>query len=721
MVYIGLFSCIPRTGVLKPPGSRQRGEEVRNSMSEKMLTEAEGYQLLSDFGIPAPQFKIVKSAEEAAKAGATIGFPVVMKIVSQQIIHKSDAGGVIVGVTGKDDARDAYKKIVESAKAYDPEAVIDGIIVEEMAKPGLELILGGKTDPAFGKVITFGMGGTLVELMKDVTLRILPVSEEDIRTMITEINAYPLISGYRGMKAKDEEKLVEIIRAVATFFEENEDVKEFDINPLRLYEEGACAVDARIIIDEDYKPPVKAERRPVPPEYFNPRSVAVIGASSDPKKMGYAVMHNLLHFPGQIYPVNNKRSEVQGLRAYPTVSAIPNPVDLAVITVPALQVPKIMQECGEKGIPLVVVITAGFKETGTDGKALEDRMLEIAHSYKIRVVGPNCLGLIIPPRGLDTTYVHESPDVGGIAFISQSGAIINTVVDWSLKNDIGFSAVFSVGNQSDLDFIDYLRFVEQDKNTKAVILYVEQLTDGREFMEVVSEVSQKKPVIAIKSGSSMKGQAAASSHTGSLSGSYEVYMEAFRKAGVIPVRALRGAFEAAELLAAPASPTGELKGTRAIVITNAGGFAVLSSDYAEMYGINIIDLPQEILEEMNTFLPDYWSHANPLDLLGDATDKRFTQVFDVLARHSDQWDIAFVIGFPNLVLDSEHFAQTIANFAEKTDNPVIGTLLGGECMDAGIRLLKEKGIPNFDELEQAYKVVGRVVWQKCRAKSIGLP
>lgn len=690
-------------------------------MAEKMLSEAEGYQLLRDFGVPAPKFEIVKSAEDAAKAGAKIGFPVVMKIISPQIVHKSDAGGVIVGVTGKDAARDAYKKIVESAKAYNPDAVIEGIIVEEMANPGLELILGGKTDPAFGKVITFGMGGTLVELMKDVTLRILPVDEEDIRTMIKEINAYPLISGYRGMKPKDEETLVEIVKNVAKFFEENENVKEFDINPLRLYEEGACAVDARIIIDDDFKPEAAPERRPVPPEYFNPRSVAVIGASSDPKKMGYAVMHNLLHFPGQIYPVNNKRGEVQGLKAYPTVSAIPNPVDLAVITVPGTQVPKVMQECGEKGIPLVVVITAGFKETGADGKALEDRMLEIARSYNIRIVGPNCLGLIIPPRGLDTTYVHQSPNPGGIAFISQSGAIINTVVDWSLKHDIGFSAVFSVGNQSDLDFIDYLRFVEQDKNTKAVIIYVEQLTNGREFMEVVSEITKKKPVVAIKSGSSAKGQEAASSHTGSLSGSYEVYMEAFRKAGVIPVRALRGAFEAAELLAAPASPTEELKGTRAVVITNAGGFAVLSSDYADMYGINIITLPQEILDELNTFLPDYWSHANPLDLLGDASEKRFTQVFDVLARHSDQWDLAFVIGFPNLVLDSEVFAQTIADFAGKTSNPVIGTLLGGECMDAGIKLLKEKGIPNFDELEQTYKVVGRVVWQKCRAKSIGLP
>lgn len=186
-----------------------------------------------------------------------------------------------------------------------------------MAKPGLELILGGKTDPAFGKVITFGMGGTLVELMKDVTLRILPVHESEIRTMVKEINAYPLISGYRGMKPRDEESLIAIITGVARFFEENPNVMEFDINPLRLYESGACAVDARIIVDDDYRPVGRKQRKLVPPEYFTPRSVAVIGASSDQKKMGYAVLHNLLHFPGQIYPVNNKRTEVQGLEVVP--------------------------------------------------------------------------------------------------------------------------------------------------------------------------------------------------------------------------------------------------------------------------------------------------------------------------------------------------------------------------------------------------------------------
>ncbi|NLN09343.1 MAG: CoA-binding protein, partial [Methanoculleus thermophilus] len=598
-----------------------------------------------------------------------------------------------------------------NAKAYNPEAEIKGVVVEQQAAPGLELIIGGKTDPAFGKVLTFGMGGTLVELMKDVTLRILPISEEEIRKMVREIHGYPMIQGYRGSKPRDEETLVQVMCAINRFFAENTNVVEFDINPVRLYESGACIVDARIFVDDEAVEKVANERPFVPIEYFNPRSIAVIGASSEPKKMGYAVMHNLLHFPGQLYPVNNKRPEVQGLKAYASILDIPNPVDMAVITVPAKHVPSVIEECGRKGVPMAVIITAGFREMGEEGKALEDRVLEIARSYGTRIVGPNCLGLIIPPKGIDTTYVHQSPKPGNIAFISQSGAIVNTVVDWSIKQDIGFSVVVSVGNQADLNFIDFLRFVERDPKTKGIILYIEEIQDGKTFMKVASEVSKTKPIVAIKSGSSEKGQAAASSHTGSLSGSYDVYMEAFRASGVIPVHTLSGTFQVAEMLSLP---KGYPRGKRAVVITNAGGFAVLSSDYAERYGIDLIDLPPEVLKELNDLLPEFWNKNNPIDLLGDANEKRFEQTFNVLAKYQDCWDIAFVVGFPNLVIGSEQLANQIIRFSEKTENMIVSTLLGGASMDRGRKILKENGIPLFDELDFTFRVMGRILWQRFR-------
>ncbi len=693
--------------------SNYRGEPL----TQKMLSEAEGYDILRKYDIPVPGYEVVKSGEDAAHACERIGCPVVMKIISPQIIHKSDAGGVVVGIGSRKAALGAFTRIIDGAKAYNPDASIEGVIVEQQAEPGLELIIGGKTDPAFGKVITFGMGGTMVELMKDVTLRILPITEDEIRTMIREINAYPLISGYRGAKPRDEETLVQIITNVARFFAESENVVEFDINPLRLYEKGALAVDVRIIVTDEVQTIETKKRIPVPMEYFNPRSIAVIGASQDSTKMGYAVMHNLLHFPGQLYPVNNKRSEIQGLKAYSSITAIEAPVDLAVITVPALHVPRVVEECGQKGVPMVVIITAGFKEMGEDGKMLEERVKAIARGHGTRIIGPNCLGIIVPPRGIDTTYVHQSPNPGNIAFISQSGAIINTVVDLSLAKGIGFSNVISVGNQTDLDFLDYLRYVQKDDKTKAVILYIEQITDGKGFMEVVSEVAKTKPVVAIKSGSSAKGEHAASSHTGSLSGSYDVYMEAFRKSGVIAVHTLTGAFLAAQMLA---HPKGYPKGKRAVVITNAGGFAVLSSDYAERYGVEIIDLPQDVIDELNGFLPEFWNKGNPIDLLGDASDRRFEKTFEVLARHDDLWDMAFVIGFPNLVLTSENLAKKILKFSEMTENRLIATLLGGDSMNVGREILKENNIPSFDELDFTFRVMGRVLWQKFRVKAPGL-
>lgn len=686
-------------------------------MTHKMLSEAEGYDMLRKYDLPVPEYQIVKSGEDAANACERMGCPVVMKIISPQIVHKSDAGGVIVGIGSRKAALGAFTKIIDGAKAYNAEAHIEGVIVEQQAEPGLELIIGGRTDAAFGKVITFGMGGTMVELMKDVTLRILPIVEVEVRQMVKEINAYPLISGYRGSKPRDEEELVKIILNVARFFEENERVVEFDINPIRLYEKGACAVDARIIVDDDLKIVEKIVRDPVPMEYFNPRSIAVVGASQDSSKMGYAVMHNLLHFPGQLYPVNNKRSEIQGLKAYPSITAIPAPVDLAVITVPAIHVPAVIEECGAKGVPMAVIITAGFKEMGEGGKALEDRVLAIAKGHGTRIIGPNCLGIIIPPKGIDTTYVHQSPKPGNIAFVSQSGAIINTVVDWSLARNIGFSNVISVGNQSDLDFLDYIRYVGKDEKTKAIILYIEQITDGKGFMDVVSEVAKVKPVIAIKAGSSRRGQAAASSHTGSLSGSYDVYMEAFRKSGVIAVHTLTGAFLAAQMLAHPKRYP---KGKRAVVITNAGGFAVLSSDYAERYGVEIVDLPASVIDEMNEFLPEFWNKGNPIDLLGDATEKRFEKTFEVLAKHEDLWDIAFIITFPNLVLTSEQMAKQILKFSAMTQNRLVATLLGGDSMNVGRELLKEHSIPSFEELDYTYRVMGRVLWQKFRVKAPGL-
>ncbi len=689
-------------------------------MSGKMLTEHEGYDLLESYGIPTPKYKIVTNAKDAGVTAEAFGFPVVMKIVSPQILHKSDAKGVMVGISSKADAESAFTQIVANAKAYNKDAEISGVIIENQAKDGLELIIGGKTDPTFGKVITFGIGGTLVELMKDVALRILPVTEEEIRAMIKEIKSYALIAGYRGSKPKDVECLVKLITDACRLFEEEKSLSEFDINPVKLYEEGfgACAVDARFIYDDNTKDLESENLQAVPLDYFRPKTVAVIGASDDKTKMGYATIRNLLNFPGKLYPINNKRETIQGIKAYPSILDIPeDSIDLAVITVPARIVPGVMEECGKKHVKIAVIITAGFKEMSEEGHELEDKVVAIAQKYGTRIVGPNCLGIIIPPIGLDTTYVAKSPNPGKIAFLSQSGAIVNTVVDWSLSKDIGFSMVVSVGNQADLNFFDYLNVAAVDPNTDAIIMYIEQITNGRAFMDIVSKVAKQKPVIALKAGSSIRGQHAAASHTGSLSGSFDVYVEAFRKSGVLLVHTLSDAFKAAEFLAHPKRYP---KGRRAVLVTNAGGFAVLSSDYSERYGVQLVDLPKDVIAELDSFLPEFWNRSNPVDLLGDASEERFRKTFEVLASHDDLWDMCFVVGFPNNILTSEQLANQILRFSTQTEKRIIPALLGGSAMDEGRKILLEHQMPDFDDLDTAFHIVGRLLWHTFRVKAQGL-
>jgi acetyl coenzyme A synthetase (ADP forming)-like protein len=674
-------------------------------MPERMLTESEGYRLLDSCGIPVPPHRLVTSAGDARAAAGEIGYPVVMKVISPEIVHKSDVGGVVTGVEGPDDAEAAFRTIMANSAARAPGAAITGIIVEKQMPGGLEVLIGGKTDPSFGKVITFGLGGRLVEFLADVSIRVLPVTEDEIREMIREIEGYRLIRGYRGEAPKDEEALVRIIATMAKNFVEDPRIREFDLNPVIVYEEGASVVDARIIVGDAAGTGAARLSVRAPPDLFYPRSIAVIGASASPNKVGYSVLRNLLSFSGNLYPVNPSRAELFGRKAYPSVKEIPGPVDWAVIAVPARLVPEVMEECGEKDVRLAIIVTAGFKEIGEEGAALEERITTIARRYGIRIIGPNCLGVMMPHMGINATFDPVSPKPGPVAFISQSGAIITTVVDWSLPEEFGFSTVISVGNQADLGFDHYLRFAEQDRMTRSVTLYVEEIQDGRGFLQIVREVARRKPVVAVKSGSSRKGRAAASSHTGSLAGSYDVYVAAFKQAGVIVARSLRDAFNLAELLASEGYP----QGRRAIAVTSAGGFAVLASDYAEAHGVEMVDLPEDVLDELNAFLPPFWNHANPMDILGDADAARFAALFDVLIRHQEFWDIVFVIAVPTTLVDPAHVANEIVRLSRNTEKMVVGCMLGGDSIRSGLRILRGCRIPNFSELEDAFKAVGSIL------------
>ena len=672
--------------------------------AHSLIKEAEGYELLKTCGIAVPRYAIARSPSEAAAVSDQIGYPVVLKVISPQIVHKSDAGGVMVNIGSAAKAREAYDAIKKSVSEFNPSAVIEGIMVEQQLPPGLELIIGGKTDPAFGKVLTIGIGGTLVELLRDTATRVLPVDRNEIEVMVHDLRAYPLIVGFRKEPARDKEALIGIIESVTRLFAMRPDLVEFDINPLILYEQGACAVDARFYVSDHITPEIPLPVKQAISGLFRPKSIAVVGASPEPNKVGYAIVRNLLSFPGSLYPVNPRHAMIIGRKTYPTLGSIPEPVDMAVVAVPAKTVPQIIKEAGTMGIPLVVIISSGFRESGAEGKILEEQVLAIANRYGIRIMGPNCLGLMLPLQGINTTFDPVSPKPGKIAFISQSGAIISTIVDWSLPEEIGFSAVISVGNQADLTFEDFIQYAGADPATKAIILYIEQIHNGKRFMDMVRAITPAKPIVAIKSGSSKIGKKAASSHTGSLTGSNEVYLAAFRQTGVMPVQSIREAFQAAELLSSEGYP----KGMRAVVITNAGGFAVLSSDYAERFGIDLIRFSSALIAELDAVLPADWSRANPIDMVGDSSADRFARTFDIMIKNQDLWDIAFVVAVPSAISDPLRVATELVRFSKHTHKMIVGCMIGGDSMKTPLRILRDADIPNFPDLEDAFRTVGNI-------------
>jgi len=671
-----------------------------------MIDSLRAIEMVKGAGIEVPACAVARTPEEAKAAAESIGYPVVLKILSRQVVHKSDAGGVVIGIHSGEEAARACERMLREVPSRVPGAVIEGVLVQEQCPPGLEVIVGGKTDPTFGKIILCGMGGVLVELIRDVSMRVLPVGEEEIRKMVRGMKGYPLIRGFRGSPPLDEDALVRTISLLSQLFFREDSLSEFDCNPVILYPEGCRVVDIRAFTGEKAVSDDELPSLPIHPGLLAPGSVAVIGASADPSKIGYVVLRNLLSFPGLVYPVNPRHTEILGKKVYPAVGDIPGRVDAAVIAIPAPAVPGVIRECGAKKIPLAIILSSGFREEDAEGAQREEEVISLARSAGMRVIGPNCLGILVPRLGLNATFDPVMPRAGPIGFISQSGAVITTIVDWSIPEQIGFSTIISVGNQSDLGFVDYLRILEGDPNTRAIILYIEEIRRGREFLRAVSEITPRIPVIAFKSGSSRLGTKAAASHTGSLAGNYEVYQAAFRQAGIIPVYSIEEAFDVAELLASEGYP----QGNRGIVVTTAGGFAVMASDFAERYGIELIALPERMREELDAFLPPMWSRENPMDIIGDGGVERYARVFDVMTRFQDDWDIAIIIAVPSALLDPLHLGSEIARFSKSTRKVTIGCLLGGESMRAGERVLREKHIPNYREIEAAFRAVGRALF-----------
>ncbi len=445
--------------------------------------------------------------------------------------------------------------------------------------------------------------------------------------------------------------------------------------------------------------------------FFKPEGVAVIGASRNPEKLGYQVVKNLLEggvvplphlkgYPGKVFPVNPKGGEILNLKCYPRVTEIPEKVDLAIICVPAKLVPRAVRDCAQKGVKGINIISAGFGEAGEEGEKLQEEFLKVAKEAKMRIAGPNCLGILYPPNHLNASFGGFLPFSGKVGFISQSGALMDSVIDWSIKEEYGFSTMISYGNKSDLDAPDFLAWASRDTYTKAIALYIEGINDGRYFLEVAKKVSLIKPIIALKAGKTSAGTKAASSHTGSLAGSYQIYKGAFKQSGVIIADTLTQMFDMAKALAFQ-SPC---KGNRVAIVTNGGGNGVLCADYCEELGLKLPQPSKELIEELDKSgrMHPAWSRGNPLDVVGDAGPERYEVALEAVMS-SDVYDGVIVIQTLQTTTRPVEDAKIVVEMQKKYKKPVIAAFVGGMITEPGVKYLEEHNIPNYNDMDRAAK------------------
>jgi acetyltransferase len=450
------------------------------------------------------------------------------------------------------------------------------------------------------------------------------------------------------------------------------------------------------------------ERYPQPLDpLFHPFTVAVIGAKDNPGSVGRTVMVNLLTggLKGKIYPINPKRSEVLGVKAYPSILDVPEPVDLAVIITPATTVPGIIAECVQAHVKTAIIISAGFKELGEKGLELEKEILAEAKKGSLSIIGPNCLGVMNPIYGLNATFARGMALPGNLAFISQSGAMCTAVLDWSLQEKIGFSAFVSIGSMADVGWGALIDYLGSDPHTDSLLLYMETIGNARSFMTAAREAALEKPIIVIKAGRSQAAAKAAASHTGSLAGSDEVFDAALERIGVLRVDTIAELFSMASVLSRQPRP----KGPRLSIVTNAGGPAVLATDATVLNHAELTPLKESIVKEFDTFLPEAWSHSNPIDILGDANAERYGKAVELALQDENSHGLLVILS-PQDMTDSTGIAKELAPLVASPSKPILASWMGGETVQEGASLLSQAKIPVFNYPDDAAKTFA-MMWR----------
>jgi len=673
----------------------------------KVITEELSKSILKTYGIKVPPHALATSASEAVKQAKKIGFPLVMKVVSPQILHKTDVGGVKVGIDNVADVKKTFDDMfgrLSKKKGVN----VKGILLEKMIpQDGVELIVGIQNDPQFGPMIMVGLGGIMTEVFKDVAFRMLPITTSDARSMLNELKGSKLLKGFRGSAPIDLNMIAKTLVQIGKMGVDNADyVNSIDFNPVIVYPKSYFVVDAKIILNNELRKNSISKAKPNTTSmesFFTPKSVALVGASATPGKIGRSILDSLVNhdFKGKIYPINPKVDKIFRKKCYPSVDAIPGPVDLVIISVKLSIIASILEDCAKKKVHNIIIVSGGGKELGGKRSLYEAEIKKLSIKYKIRIIGPNCIGVFNGKNQFDTTFFNQTrmnrPKFGPVAFFSQSGTMGISFLESA--NSFGLSKLVSYGNRSDVDEADMIWYAANDPQTKVIALYVEGFGDGRKFINTAKRVmkDQKKPIVIWKSGRTSAGAKQAASHTGSLGGSNAIIMGAFKQAGIISVDSYQELVAVTKALAwQPAA-----KGNKIGMCSNGAGPIVASFDKIEKEKLVIGKISSHRIKKIQEYFPPLYiigKKGNPVDITGGATAKDYRFIIQEFMNESNVDIVMIWFAFQDEPL-KEIIIDYLAKFSKKKLKPILVGGNGGRYTKNISKRIEEKNIPVYDNIE----------------------
>jgi 3-hydroxypropionyl-CoA synthetase (ADP-forming) len=667
----------------------------------EVITEETAKNILTAYDIKVPRFALVKDVETAVKEANSIGYPLVAKIVSPQILHKTDVGGVKIDLKDENDVKSAFNDMYERlSKKYD----VKGVLLEKMVPKGVEMIVGLQNDPQFGPVIMVGLGGIFTELFKDVSFRVLPLTNTDALEMIEELQGKKLLRGYRGSQPIDLDMLCGALVNIGKLgFDISPFYESIDFNPIIVYPDSYYVADAKILLTDRPKYDIVSVAQPNSKYmelFFNAKTVALIGASPEIGKVGNSVLEALVkhEYKGKVFPVNAKGyPEIMGIKAYKSLDEISEPIDVVVVTVDLKFVPNLLKICGQKGIHNVVIISGGGKELGGERAEIEQLVKELSAKLDIRIIGPNCIGMFNGENRLDCAFQgHERmlrPKNGNVAFLSQSGTIGIAFMEHSAP--FGMSKMISYGNRSDVDEADMIWYLSEDPQTKVIGLYVEGLGDGRKFVNTAKKVitERKKPIIVFKNGRTIRGAKQAASHTGSLGGTFTVVKGAFSQSGIISVDSYDELTASLKSFSWQPVPNGN----KVAMVTNGAGPIIAAIDQFEKLGLEVANLSEQSISSFKSHYPPTYVIGNPCDVTGsaNAADYKF-------AIQTFMDDPSVDIIMPWFVFQDdpleENIIEILSDFNKQRKKPILVGALGGPFTQKMANRLEENQVPVFQSV-----------------------